>query len=198
MFCPYFQFVCKSQSHWLGAVATVYSVKPTFAIGKRPKADLGTCASFCVAALQKQTLRLLPTNCTPVIRAVFGRSYTIRYQDVAGMVDIYAASPALLTVIGIDADGFIAARERVLERWPDGTRPATLEQSLALIEAELGRTIGAEDGLRDVWTQGSGNAILAPVTMAAGLRGRMDVGAEAGLVARRGRQPQRVVGKLLK
>jgi hypothetical protein len=96
-------------------------------------------------------------------------------------------------VIGIDADGFIAARERVLERWPDGTRPATLEQSLALIEAELGRTIGAEDGLRDVLTQGSGNAILDPVTMAAGLRGRMDVGAEAGLVARRGRQPQRVV-----
>lgn len=126
-------------------------------------------------------------------REVFGQTYTIRYQDVAGMVDIYTASPALLTAVGIDADGFIAARARVLERWPNGTRPATVEQSLALIEAELGRAIGGEDGLRDVLTQRSGKAVLDPVTMAAGLRGRMDVGAEAGVLARRGKQPERVV-----
>jgi hypothetical protein len=93
------------------------------------------------------------------------------------MVDIYAASPALLTVIGVDAESFIAARARVLERWPNGTHPATLEQSLALIEAELGHATGVEDGLRDVLTQRSGKAVLDPVTMAAGLRGRMDVGA---------------------
>lgn len=66
------------------------------------------------------------------------QDYTVRHQDIAGMVDIYAASPALLTVIGVDAESFIAARARVLERWPNGTHPATLEQSLALIEAELG------------------------------------------------------------
>lgn len=135
----------------------------------------------------------VPLNGTPVTREVFGRAYTVRYQDVAGMVDIYAASPALLTAVGIDADRFIAARERVLERWPDGTRPATLEQSLALIEAKLGHAIGVEDGLRDVLTQNSGKAVLDPVTMAADLRGRLDVGAQAGLFARRGRQPERVV-----
>lgn len=159
----------------------------------RPEADLVSCTSFCVAALQKRTLRLPLTDCTPVTREVFGQVYTVRYQDVAGMVDIYAASPALLTAVGIDADGFIAARERVLERWPNGTRPATLEQSLALIEVELGHAIGIEDGLRDVLTQRSGKAVLDPGTMAAGLRGRMDLGATAGLFARRRRQPERVV-----
>lgn len=34
---------------------------------------------------------------------------------------------------------------------------------------------------------------LDPMTMAVGLRGRMDVGAEAGVLVRRGRQPERVV-----
>ena len=135
----------------------------------------------------------MPLNGTPVTREVFGQGYTVRYQDVAGMVDIYAASPALLTAVGIDADGFIAARERVLKRWPNGTRPATVEQSLGLIEAELGHVIGVEDGLRDVLTQRSGKAVLDPVTMALGLRGRMDVGTEAGVLARRGKQPERVV-----
>jgi hypothetical protein len=109
------------------------------------------------------------------------------------MVDIHTASPAPLTAVGITAVAFIAARARVLESWPNGTRPATLEQSLGLIEAELGRAIGVEDGLRDVLTQSSGKAVLDPVTMALGLRGRMDVGAEDGLLARRGRQPERVV-----
>jgi hypothetical protein len=90
-----------------------------------------------------------PSNGTPVTREVFGQSYSVRYQDVAGMVDIHTASPALLTAVGIAAVGFIAARARVLERWPNGTRPATLEQSLGLIEAELGRAIGVEDGLRN-------------------------------------------------
>ncbi|MFT6169043.1 MAG: hypothetical protein ACJAR9_001158 [Celeribacter sp.] len=109
------------------------------------------------------------------------------------MVDIHTASPAPLTAVGITAVAFIAARARVVERWPNGTRPATLEQSLSLIEAELGREIGIEAELRDVLTQSSGKAVLDPVTMAAGLRGRMDVGAEAGLVARRERQPEQVV-----
>jgi hypothetical protein len=121
------------------------------------------------------------------------QGYTVRHQDIAEMVDIHTASPAPLTAVGITAVAFIAARARVVERWPNGTRPATLEQSLSLIEAELGREIGIEAELRDVLTQSSGKAVLDPVTMAAGLRGRMDVGAEAGLVARRERQPEQVV-----
>lgn len=59
----------------------------------------------------------VPSNGTLVTREVFGQIYTVHYQDVAGVMDIYTATPALLTAVGIAAVGFIAARRRTLEGW---------------------------------------------------------------------------------
>lgn len=99
----------------------------------------------------------VPLNSTPIEKELWGQTWELRYQDVAGLVDICHAPAEILTALGIDADAFFARREEMLSNWPNGSRAASLEQSMALLELD--------PALRPVLTQASGRAQINPATM---------------------------------
>jgi hypothetical protein len=117
----------------------------------------------------------------------------LRYQDVAGLVNLYAASPALLSVIGLDGEAIVARRVQLLAEWSvdgllGGTRPATLAQSMAVLGLDafgegpalaVGLSEGFPDALTEALTVRSGvreiNQMTAPKAVLDALSGTQGV-----------------------
>ena len=104
-------------------------------------------------------------NGTPFVMQQGGKDWTVRLQDVEGLVDIYLAPPQLLELLPFDARAFAANRSRALAELQPGERFPTLEASLARFGVD-----GVE--VNGMVTQSSQTGALRVGTMAEQLRAR--------------------------
>ena len=67
---------------------------------------------------------------TPFEMEWAGRTWRVRAQDLAGLIDVYLASEAVLAALPLDATSLASRRAKVLSTLPPGGRFPTLQLSL--------------------------------------------------------------------
>lgn len=102
-------------------------------------------------------------NGEAIILSEAGRDWTVRVQDVEGLIDVYFSPPQTLALLPIDAARVAEARERELSQLQPGERFPTLAASLA----RFGVPVGDLDGMV---TQASQTGSLRVATLALALR----------------------------
>ncbi|MEZ5733125.1 MAG: hypothetical protein R3D97_12460 [Paracoccaceae bacterium] len=111
----------------------------------------------------------LPLDGTPLTLRQGDRDWTLALNDVAGLVDIYFASPAMLALLPDHGVQIASGREGVAAALGHGGRYPVLEQSLAL----FGLDRAARHDVAGFVTQSGRSGRINPAVALEGLRAQL-------------------------